>query len=176
MSNLEGKDIKLRALEPTDLDFLYELENNESIWEVSNTTTPYSKFILKQYLDNAHRDIYEVKQLRLVISEKAGNRPLGFVDLFDFDPKHNKVGVGIVIFKLQDKGKGFAAQSLQLVCKYAFNHLNMHQVYANISEDNKRSLQMFEKLGFKRTGIKKDWILSAGTYKNEFLYQLLADD
>ena len=64
---LKGQNIHLRALEPEDLDFLYEIENNESIWEVSNTQTPYSKWVLKQYLENAHQDIYEAKQLRLVI-------------------------------------------------------------------------------------------------------------
>ena len=64
---LKGKNIHLRALEPEDLDFLYEIENNESIWEVSNTQTPYSKWVLKNYLENAHQDIYEAKQLRLVI-------------------------------------------------------------------------------------------------------------
>jgi diamine N-acetyltransferase len=176
MSSLEGKDIKLRALEPSDLDFLYELENDESVWEVSNTTTPYSKFVLKKYLDNAHRDIYEVKQLRLVICEKKTHRPIGFVDLFDFDPKHKKVGVGIVIFKAEDKGKGYATQSLQQVCAYAFGQLNMHQVYANITEDNTSSLQLFEKLGFTRSGVKKDWIHSEGIYKSEYLYQLIVHD
>lgn len=176
MNSLEGKEIKLRALEPSDLEFLYELENDESLWEVSNTTTPYSKFVLKQYLKNAHRDIYEVKQLRLVICKKGVERPLGFVDLFDFDPKHNKVGIGIVIFKSENRGKGYAAQSLQLLCNYAFTHLRMHQVYANITEGNEQSIQLFEKLGFIQTGVKKDWIFSEGTYKNEYLYQLLAHD
>ena len=48
MKTLKGKQIHLRALEPEDLDFLYQIENNESFWEVSHTKTPFSKFILKQ--------------------------------------------------------------------------------------------------------------------------------
>ena len=67
MKTLKGKNILLRALEQTDLDFLYELENDTSIWEVSNTIAPYSRYILKKYLENSHKDIFEVKQLRLVI-------------------------------------------------------------------------------------------------------------
>ncbi|PKA81914.1 diamine N-acetyltransferase [Ulvibacter sp. MAR_2010_11] len=173
MKTLTGKKIILRALEPTDLDFLYILENDEEVWEVSNTTTPYSKFVLKQYLENAHRDIYEVKQLRLAICMTASERPLGFVDLFDFDPKHNKVGVGIVVFGEENRRKGFACEALQLICNYCFTHLNMHQVYANITEDNKGSIVLFEKAGFVQSGVKKDWILSEGSYKNELLFQLL---
>jgi diamine N-acetyltransferase len=42
---LSGTNLYLRALEPEDLDFIYQIENDESVWEVSNTQTPYSKFL-----------------------------------------------------------------------------------------------------------------------------------
>ncbi|MFT4850338.1 MAG: diamine N-acetyltransferase [Sediminicola sp.] len=175
MVTLKWKEIVLRALEPSDLDFLYELENDEALWEISNTTTPYSKYILKQYLDNSHQDIYSAKQLRLVITLASDNRALGFVDLFDFDPKHQRVGLGIVIFEDNDRGNGFASQSIEMICSYAFTHLNIHQLYANITGDNKRSIEVFTKLGFLRTGIKKDWIYSDGEFKDEHLFQLTKD-
>lgn len=173
MKTLKGKKIYLRALEPSDLDFLYLLENDEELWEVSNTTTPYSKFVLKKYLENAYRDIYEIKQLRLVICDNHTEAVLGFVDLFDFDPKHQKVGIGVVIFLEKDRSKGFAMEALRMVCNYAFTHLNMHQIYANITEDNLESHRLFQKLGFEETGVKKDWIFSGGIYKKEHLYQLI---
>ena len=94
---LKGQNIHLRALEPEDLDFLYEIENNESIWEVSNTQTPYSKRVLKNYLENAHLDIYEAKQLRLVIVFSKTNERFGCIDLFDFDAKNSRAGIGIII-------------------------------------------------------------------------------
>ena len=172
MKTLIGKDIFLRALEPTDLEFLYRLENEESVWEVSNTTTPYSKFVLKQYLENAHRDIYDIKQLRLVICLSDTKRAIGFIDLFDFEPKHGRVGIGIVIFSEGDRQKGYAFESLELVTRYSFKHFNVHQVYCNITEDNSKSIQLFEKAGFKKSVIKKDWIYSEGKYKNELLFQL----
>jgi diamine N-acetyltransferase len=173
MLALKGKDIQLRALEPTDLDFLYALENDESVWEVSNTTTPYSRAILKDYLDNAHRDIYEVKQLRLVITISKDNRQIGFIDLFEFDPRHHRLGVGIILFSEADRGKGYAAEALQLVLEYAIKHLQVHQLYANITSDNTRSIQLFEKAGFSRSGVKTDWVFSEGTYKDEYFYQLV---
>lgn len=170
---LQGEHINLRALEPSDLEFLYQLENDESIWEVSNTTTPYSKFVLKQYLENAHRDIYEVKQLRLAICLKSKEAVIGFIDLFDFDPKHKRVGLGIVIASQENRGKGFAAEAIQLTCKYAFTHLDVHQIFANITSDNNKSIHLFEKVGFQKSGEKKDWIFSEGRFKNELLYQLI---
>ncbi len=173
MITLKGENIFLRALEISDLDFLYNLENDESLWEVSNTITPFSKYILNQYIENSHRDIYDVKQLRLVICKNENKAVIGFIDLFDFDPKHSRVGVGIVIFSEEEKRKGFASEALQQTCNYAFSHLNVHQVFADITEENKGSVNLFEKVGFKRNGIKKDWIFSEGNYKDEYLYQLI---
>jgi len=166
MLNLKGKHIYLRALEPEDLQFLYELENDTSIWEISGTTTPYSKHVLQFYLDNAHRDIYDVKQLRLCICNLE-DEVVGLIDLFDFDPKNNRAGLGIVI-KNSDKRN---QESIKIFLKYAFNNLNLHQIFANVIEDNVASIHLFEKLGFKRIGVKKDWILVDGAYKNEILFQ-----
>lgn len=173
MITLKGENIFLRALEPSDLDYLYNLENDESLWEVSNNTTPYSKHILNQYLENSHRDIYDVKQLRLVICKVENETVVGFIDLFDFDPKHNRVGVGIVIFPEADKRKGYASEALKLTCDYALTHLNVHQIFAGITEENKGSIQLFEKAGFERSGIKKDWIFAEGKFKSEYFYQLI---
>lgn len=176
MTTLKGKDVYLRALEPTDLDFLYQLENDETVWEVSNTATPYSKYVLKQYLENALRDIYEVKQLRMVICTTENNNAIGFIDLFDFEPKHQRIGVGIVIFSEKDRQKGYASQSLQLLMDYTFTHLGVHQLYAHITEDNTASIELFEKLGYTKQGVKKDWIRAAGTYKNELFYQYFNEE
>ncbi len=173
MKRLKGKDIFLRALELTDLDFLYQLENEETVWEVSNTIAPYSRFILKKYLENSHKDIYEVKQLRLIISLLKNEKAIGCIDLYDFDPKNKRVGLGIIIFSKKEKQKGYAFEAMSLLCEYAFNYMDVHQVYATITEENLASVKLFEKAGFTKTGIKKDWIHLQGSYKNEFLYQLI---
>lgn len=175
MQTLKGNITYLRALEPTDLDFLYQLENDENVWEVSNTTKPFSKYVLKQYLDNSHRDIYEVKQLRLVICTTEKDKTVGFIDLFDFDPKNQRVGVGIIIFEANNRGKGYAAEALKLIENYAVAHLKAHQLYANITADNDRSISLFEKAGYQKSGVKKDWILSENRFKDELLYQLLLE-
>jgi len=173
MKTLKGKNILLRALEPTDLDFLYKLENDESVWEVSNTITPYSRFILKKYLENSHKDIFEVKQLRLVICTQTNKKAIGCIDLYDFDPKNLRVGLGIIIFSKKEKRKGFAYEATKILCDYAFESLDVHQVYAAITEGNVASIKLFEKVGFINTGIKKDWIKSQGRFKDELHYQLI---
>tara|TARA_R110002073_G_scaffold8207_7_gene45926 strand:+ start:36428 stop:36949 length:522 start_codon:yes stop_codon:yes gene_type:complete len=169
---LEGKHIQLRALEPEDLEFLYQIENDVNFWEVSHTQVPFSKFLLKQYLENAHLDIYEAKQLRLIIEEKETKTPIGMIDLFDFNPQHQRAGIGIMIAsKFQDHG--FASESMKLLIEYSFQRLNMHQLYANITPENTKSIALFSKCGFEKVGEKRDWLLIDGSYKNELIFQLI---
>lgn len=172
MNTLLGKNIKLRALEKEDLDFLYQIENNESFWQVSHTQTPFSKYMLKLYLENAHLDIYQAKQLRLIIEENCTNLQVGMIDLFDFNPKHKRAGIGILIHP-DFQEKGYAFEALSLLINYTFTHLDLHQLYANITDDNNKSISLFEKNNFVKTGIKKDWIFTNNNYKNEILYQLI---
>ena len=169
MLSLKGDNIYLRALEPEDLDFLYQLENNPEVWEISGTTTPYSRHVLKQYLENAHRDIYDVKQLRLCICKKS--KLVGLIDLFDFDPQNHRVGMGIVILEKKERNNGVGSEAIALLSDYAFSSLGIHQLFANVLEDNKASLHLFKKLGFMEVGTKKDWIFSDGKFKNEVLFQ-----
>lgn len=177
MKTLQGTHIYLRALEPEDLDALYDIENNEELWSVGETLVPFSKYVLKEYLSNAHRDIFDVRQLRLVICEVKTDAFVGLIDLFDFDPHNLRAGIGIVISGAAHKRKGFASEALELIKKYCQAHLKIHQLYANIEEHNKASISLFEKSGFQLIGVKKEWrrrrSLSTDqeSYTNELLYQ-----
>ena len=168
---LTNRDIKLRALEPEDLEELFRWENNPDTWHLSNTLTPLSRFVLRQYLENAHRDIYETRQLRLVIQLREEERPLGAIDLFDFDPFHHRAGVGILIADRQDRNRGYAGQALETLVNYGFEVLRLHQLYANIGVTNQVSIKLFEKAGFEITGRKRDWIRVAGGYEDEYIVQ-----
>jgi diamine N-acetyltransferase len=96
------------------------------------------------------------------------------IDLFDFNPLHKRVGVGILILPEQ-QNKGYASEALELIIEYVFTYLHVHQIYANITSDNIKSIKLFEKHQFKKVGIKKDWIFSNSTFKNEILYQLISN-
>ncbi len=173
MLTLSGNNVFLRALEPEDLDFIFAIENDESIWEVSNTQTPYSRFLIKQYLENAQQDIYEAKQLRLAIAQQGSAKTVGLIDLFDYDPRHHRAGIGIVIKDKASRDKGFGSEALELLIKYSFAHLGLHQLYCNIDPANVRSVALFTKFGFTLGGVKKDWNRIHGKYKDEAFYQLI---
>ncbi len=172
---MAGIEIILRAPEPSDVDILYRWENDREIWKVSNTITPFSKYILEKYIENSHLDIYQIKQLRLMIDirEKEAERTIGTVDLFDFDPYHLRAGVGILIGDKSDRKKGFARLALQQFITYCFETLQLHQIYCNIGKDNTESLKLFTNCGFRVTGTKADWIKTPSGFEDELFLQLI---
>ncbi len=170
MVKLRGEHMYLRALEPLDLDFIYEVENDTSLWTLSDTQTPYSKFLIQQYLDQSKQDIYEAKQLRLAICS-SDDTTIGLIDIFDFNPLHKRAGIGILIKASSDRNMGYGKAALKLLVNYCFEGLHMHQVYANILESNTASLKLFQGQGFKIIGLKEAWCFDGCQFLNEYILQ-----
>lgn len=170
---MKYEKIKLRAIEPEDLELLYEWENNETYWIISSTVVPFSKYTLKRYIRNSHKNIYETGQLRFMIDLPAEKKTIGTIDIFDFDPFHKRAGLGILIADEQERKKGYATMALKCLIRYCFKTLQLHQLWCNILSNNHESIDLFKKLGFKMVGIKKEWIRSADGYLDEYLFQLI---
>jgi diamine N-acetyltransferase len=174
MEILEGSIVRLRAPEPEDLEFLYHWENNTDLWLVSNTLTPFSRYTLKKFIEESHRDIYENKQLRFMIDIKENvARTIGTIDLYDFEPYHHRIGIGILIGEELDRGKGFADDALKILINYGFSVLGLHQFYCNVTANNQASLHLFQNNGFEIIGVKKDWLRTVDGWTNEYLLQLI---
>lgn len=169
---LKGEKVLLRSVEPEDTDLIFEWENNRDIWHVSNTVKPFSRAMIKAYAES-DQDVYAQKQLRLIIEHKETNKEMGCVDLYDFDPTHDRAGVGILIADKKYRNKGFASEAVGLIIDYAFFTLNLHQLHCAILTDNTDSLKLFQKHGFQIIGEKEDWIKEGTQFKNEFTLQLI---
>ena len=167
---LKGEQIYLRTLEPADADIILKWENNSDNWRVSNTLVPFSRKLIEDYVNSA-QDIYSIKQLRFIICLVENDKEIGTIDLFDFDPYHQKVGLGILIAELEDRGNGYAKEAVLLILEYCFNHLMLHQVYCNILSENKASIDLFEKSGFTICGTKKDWVKSNDGWEDKLMFQ-----
>lgn len=173
---ITNNHIYLRAIESNDLELLYACENNTAIWHISNAVAPFSKDVLQQYIDTAHVDIYSTKQLRLMICLNDTHECAGTIDLFDFEPMHQRIGIGILIFE-NYRNKNIAFDSIGLVKNYCFNQLLVNQLYCNISASNEASIKLFEKCDFKQIGLKKQWNrISQFNYEDEWLYQCLLSE
>lgn len=167
---LENELVRLRALEPGDLDLLYSWENNPAVWGVTNTLIPFSKETLRKYIDSV-QDIFADRQFRYVIESVAENRPVGLMDLFEYDPIHHRVGLGVLIASEGDRHKGFAKSALQITLVYCRDILQLKTVFCNVLRSNEVSVQLFSGQGFLVSGTKHSWHRTGSVYEDEFFMQ-----
>lgn len=172
MKLLEGNTIRLRALEPEDLDCLYKWENDTSLWRYGSSLAPYSRFSLRDYIADARLDIFQSRQLRLMIVLKEEEKPIGTVDLYDIDPINCRAGIGILVDDDYRK-QGVAMEALDIMQEYAFKFLMLKQIFAYVPERNTASVKLFTNSKYEETGKLKSWIKNGDHYEDVFFMQLV---
>ncbi len=148
--------IRLRKIEPTDLPYLYQWENDAQMWADSDTHNPLSQSDLRDYIACSTGDIYRDGQLRLMIEEEGAC--MGCIDLFDFDPRNRKAAIGMYIAPYA-RGKGIGVQSVKLLEEYAFNFLHLRMLYAIIATTNIVCSNIYKKEGYEPSSILRAWTL-----------------
>lgn len=94
---------------------------------------------------------------------------IGMVDLFDFEPIHQRAALGVLIDK-EYRQKGYAREALQLLIDYASNQLGLHQVHCSIRSGNKESIRLFENVGFEKVATLPQWLRNGKAWENELIY------
>lgn len=154
--HLGNENIYLRAAELSDVDSIYEWENCTENWVINNQQTPLSKQAIIDFT-LSNQDIHNQKQFRFMIIRAKDFALLGCIDLFDFDFKNSRCGVGIFIDPIQ-RNKGYGNDALKLLVEYSFTVLNLNQLYAHVPITNISSLAIFAKNNFICNGVLKSWI------------------
>lgn len=168
---LKGDKIFLRAVEPGDATKLMLWENNPEHWKVTDTEVPFSLHGIHQLIEQ-QQHIRSTGQLRLMICLNQTDEAVGAIDLYDADFRHEKAAVGILIGEDENKKKGYAQESLQLLIDYARDFLALHNLYCSVQADNAESISLFEKAGFEKVGVRKEWFFIKGERIDEICFQL----
>ena len=163
-------DIRLRAIEPEDLDLLYQLENDRSLWDVGTTNVPYSRYTLHDYIATSSDDIFADRQVRLIIEDVRTRKTVGICDLVRFDPQHHRAETGIVVMR-DNRRKGYALTALTLLADYALRVVHLHQLYAVVAADNEAAVNLFRKAGYEVQAELRDWLFDGHQYGNALLMQ-----
>ena len=167
---MDGERIRLRAIEPEDLEWLYTIENDNNLWHVGATNVPYSRFSINQFITQTRHDIYSDKELRLIIETKKTHEPIGVIDLTNFSPQHLRAEIGIVITK-NNRCNGYAKEALRILIDYCRNVIFLNQIYAIVSINNLAAIKLFETTGFTRSATIEKWLFDGDNYTDTYLFQ-----
>lgn len=148
------KELRLRAVEPEDVDFILECENDAQAWRWSDYKAPLSRSQLMTYALTYDADPFSAKQLRL-IAEYDG-KPVGIADLFDISAPDSRSTAGIAIHP-DFRHHGYGGKTLAKLKEYCSGRLGLRQITAEVATENKAALSLFEKEGFQRLCTLPSW-------------------
>ena len=158
-------------MEPEDLELLYDIENDPTLWNDGASNVPYSRYTLQDYIATALNDIYADHQVRMMIENSEG-RAVGIVDLVNFDPTNQRAELGLVI-QPDCRRQGYARAAVRAVCDYAQRQLHLHQLYAYIATDNKACVELFRSEGAHESNVLTDWLFDGKRYQSALLFQII---
>ena len=160
--------VRLRALEPSDAQTLYEWENDPATWDAGTRRWPVSLADIKALIEHSDLDIWHTRQTRFMIDRLDDGDTVGCVDIFDFDPLNMHCSLGILI-KSDARRKGFACEAIGQVCKFARETLLVNAVLASAAADNAASIALFKSAGFDQCGRLAGWIRRRTDFVDEVL-------
>lgn len=90
--------------------------------------------------------------VQMDIRLRADQTLIGNCSLFDIDHRDGTAEVGILIGEEEYHSKGYGSEALYLLCRYAFDKLNLHSILLRHLSINARGNKAYRKIGFREFG------------------------
>lgn len=172
---LKGNKIYLKKLDKEYMEEYWEAFDNSSLESniFTGTTQVFNKSNIERYLENISMDSSRVDFL---IFEKGSNKIVGEVVISDIYSNNRSAGIRIAIYRKEDFNKGYGSEALILALGYGFGMLNLHRIELEVFPFNERGIHVYEKIGFKREGIKRDGAFYYNKYYDLITMSILEDE
>lgn len=161
-------ELHLRAVDHSDLEWLYFQENKVELWQYSRVRAPMSRSFLRRLIDETLLPIEESKQFKLIIELRSENmqKPIGMIDLSDVDIHNFRAELGLVIYELQHRNCGYGTRIFSMFEKFVNQYLGLRVLYCHVVRDNEKAVSFFLKQKFEQVGVLKNWIRHADGCKD----------
>lgn len=167
---LTGRKVRLRAMEPEDLDVIYRIENLTEFWRFGTANVPYSKYAVRRFIAESRNDLFADGQLRLMIERLDTGETAGCIDLMSFSPLHHRAEVGLLVLP-EHQRYGLGCEALTVMCDYSRSFLQLRQLYAYVSVVNLPAVGLFASCGFTCVSILPDWLFDNKEYVGAHFFQ-----
>lgn len=172
---IETLRLSLRPIENKDAVALFKYRSDA-------ITNKFQGWIPKK-LEEAYEFIKKVSTemdvidswFQFVIIEKNSNKIIGDIGVHFLDTDKKQVEIGITL-DVEQQGKGFATEALNGIINYLFNKLNKHRIIASIDPENNKSIELFERLGFRKEAHFKESLLINGKWVDDLIYAILKNE
>ncbi|UCE36454.1 MAG: GNAT family N-acetyltransferase [Thermoplasmata archaeon] len=153
-----GDKIYLRALGEEDMDLMAKWFNDPEVRHFIPANKPTSREHWEKWHEKEEKDGNSVY---LGIAKKEDDKLIGYANFSEINWSHHITKeFGIIIGEIDEWNKGYGEEAIKLMLHYGFNSLNFHRIELGVMEYNERAINIYEKVGFKKEGIKREaWFI-----------------
>ena len=171
---LDTTRLYLRTLEPGDLNFLYTHFSQPQVNRYLLDAEPVSRLEQAQEILDFFMHPLNATYNRWLIS-KAGGKPIGTCGYHKWDTRNRRVEIGYDLSPAH-WNEGYMTEALESVLKYGFETMHLHRVEALVHPENRASLRVVERLGFRQEGLLRNYFYQNGQYHDHWILSLLEQD
>jgi ribosomal-protein-alanine N-acetyltransferase len=172
---LQGKRIHLRPVALTDVNERYHRWMNDS-----DVTRFLEVRFSPQSMDDVRQYVEKISSKKdepfFAICLNETGEHIGNIKLGPINQHHRNADVSLVIGEKNHWGKGYAAEAIGLVTRYAFEKLGLNKLKAGCYGENEGSARAFEKNGWQREGLQRGHVLCDGKETDVILLGIRAKD
>lgn len=166
---LRGELVLLRPLDPSDIEEYTELLSDAESRRLTGTHADFTHEQLLSWLGSVgQRD----DRVDMAIVPHAHGRLVGEVVLNQIDADNRCASLRIAIGGAH-VGHGYGSEAIALMLAHAFDTLRLHRVELSVYDFNPRAQHVYEKLGFRREGLRRDTLLWEGAYHSSIEMAIL---
>jgi RimJ/RimL family protein N-acetyltransferase len=171
-SLFNGERVRLTALHPDDAPLMarwYEDGEFARMWDAAPANPKTAESLRKWFEEvNASKSDFAFG-IRQMYSDDL----IGYIDLSDILWNHGAAWMALGIGDPVNRGKGYGFEAINLVLRFAFHEINLHRVQLNVFGYNERAIKLYERIGFQREGVFREFISRDGRRYDMILYGML---
>jgi RimJ/RimL family protein N-acetyltransferase len=169
---LEGENIYLNPIKSDDVQSVMKFMNNENIRILARSRrNVMNESNTKTMIENMQKN-----EEAFIIYKKINDEKIGYALIMDRDEYNREAMIGLSIEDKQNRGKGFGGNAIKLLLKHGFINLNLESVYLGVYEYNVSAIKIYEKIGFKHVGNRRNAKIIGNKKYNEIIMDMVSDE
>lgn len=175
-SPFEGEKVRLRPLEKSDLEDIMKHWNTYESRVGLGTVIPMSSMMEEEFIQYSHDIAKSGKGYNFAIETLETKEFLGTCGIGDFLQVNRSAVIGISIHDPKNHDKGYGTDAMISLLKVGFMILNFHRLELMVMDYNKKAIHVYEKIGFKEVGLKREAHFLQGRYHDVYIMDILAKE
>lgn len=176
-ATLVGDLVTLRPVTPTDLPTLYDALRDADTLRLTGTVRSLDEpppWTLGELQEIYLRWMTATDRIAWAVEENAGHSVIGECVLMDLDERNLSCATRIWLSSHRDRGLG--TEAIRLALAHAFEDHGLHRVELEVYAFNPRARHVYEKVGFRREGVRREALHYEGQWIDAELMGLLAHE